>query len=339
MKKLISLCSVLLLLATLLVGCAGTNTGSNATTGASTTTATKPATPVRVEVIQGPTGIGMVHLMEAATKNDTQNKYTFSVAPAPDVVGPKLINGEIDIAALPTNMAAALYNKTNGNIRLLAVNTLGVLYMLENGTQIQSVADLRGKTIYTSGQGANPEYILNYVLKQNGIDPAKDVTIKFAADNTELSTLMLKGDATIAMVPQPAVTSIISQNSNIRIALSMNDAWEAVAGEENKLMMGCVAVRKEFLDKNPQAVNTFLAEYKAAIEKTSDVDATAQLCEKHGIIPKAAVAKKAIPYCELTYVAGATMKAQSAQYYSVLFEANPKAIGGKLPDDAFYYVG
>lgn len=324
MKKVISLCSALVLLVTLLTACGAVKT---------------EVTPVRVAAIQGPTGIGMVHLMDAAAENATENTYTFSVASAPTEVSPKLTNGDVDIAALPTNTAAALYNKTNGAIRLLAVNTLGVLYMLENGNEIQSVEDLKGKTIYTSGQGANPEYVLNYVLKENGIDPATDVTIKFVAENTELAALMLNGTATIAMVPQPVVSTITAQNADIRIALSMNDEWEAVAGEENKLMMGCVVVRKEFLENHPKEVEAFLKEYKNSIEKTSDVDATAALCEEFGIIPKAAVAKKAIPYCELTFVSGNTMKSQISKYYSVLFEANPASIGGKLPDDAFFHVG
>ncbi len=323
MKKIISLCSALLLLITLLTACSGVNT--------------TPKT-VRIAAIQGPTGIGMVHLMDAAAENTTENTYEFSVSSAPTEVGPKLTNGDVDIAALPTNMAVSLYNKTNGGVRLLAVNTLGVLYMLENGNTIQSVDDLKGKTIYTTGQGANPEYVLNYVLKENGINPATDVTIKFVSENTELATLMVSGDATIAMVPQPAVSTIITQNADIRIALSMNDQWEAVAGEENKLMMGCVAVRTEFLENHPKEVEAFLNEYKSSIEKTTDVDATAALCEEYGIIPKAAIAKKAIPYCELTFVSGAEMKAQITKYYSVLFDANPTSIGGKLPDDTFYYA-
>lgn len=324
MKKLTALFCVVLLFTALFSGC-------------STTDNTTPLT-IRVAAIQGPTGIGMVHLMDAVDNESAQLDYQFTVESAPTEVGPKLINGDYDIAALPTNMAASLYNKTNGNVRLLAVNTLGVLYMLENGTTIQKVEDLRGKTIYTSGQGANPEFVLNYVLKQNGIDPATDVTIRFVAENTELAALMAKGEATVAMVPQPVVSSILVQNSSIRIALSMNEAWEAVAGEENKLMMGCVAVRKEFLENHPKEVETFLTEYAAAIQKTSDVDATASLCEEYGIIPKAAIAKKAIPYCELTFVSGNTMKAQIAKYYSVLFEANPQSIGGKLPGEDFYYV-
>lgn len=328
MKKLFSLCSIALLLLTLLTACdPGTAPDDN-----------DPVT-VRVAAIQGPTGIGMVHLMDAAADETTENTYEFSTHSAPDAVGPLLINNSADIAALPTNVAASLYNKTNGGIRLLAVNTLGVLYMLENGTSVNSVQDLRGKTIYTTGQGANPEYVLNYVLKENGLNPGQDVTIQFVATNDELTTLLANGTATIAMVPQPAVSAVTTQKPEIRIALSMNDEWEKVAGEDNKLMMGCVAVRKEFLETHPEAVETFLKEYEASINKTTDVETTAALCEEFKIIPKAAIAKKAIPYCELTFVDGADMKAQINKYYSVLFEANPQAIGGALPKDDFYYVG
>lgn len=325
MKKLIALLSTLLLLVTLATAC--------------NTVKTEEPLSVRIATIQGPTGIGMVHLMKAADNKETELNYAFSTYSTPDDARAQILNETADIAALPTNVAANLYTKTNGKIKLLAVNTLGVLYMLENGNAIQSIQDLKGKTIYSTGQGANPEYVLNYILKQNGLDPATDVTINFVSENTELATLMVSGQATIAMVPQPVVSTITTKNANVRIALSMNDEWEAVAGEENKLMMGCVAVRTDFLENHPKEVETFLKEYKSSIEKTSDVDATAQLCEEKGIIPQAAIAKKAIPYCELTFVSGQTMKNQIAKYYSVLFEAKPQSIGGALPDDAFYYVG
>ncbi len=296
-------------------------------------------TSVNIGAIQGPTGIGMVHLMEADSTGTAANEYEFTVSSVPQDIGNLLASGNLDIAAVPTNLAAALYQKSEGKVQLLAVNTLGVLYILDNGNGVTSFADLRGKTIYSTGEGANPEYILRYVLSQNGIDPDKDVTIKFLAENTELATKMINGDITLAMVPEPNVSSITSQNQAVKTVLSMNTEWEAVAPAGSKLMMGCVAVRKEFLENNKAAVDAFLSEYQTSIEKTADAKATAALCETYGIIPKAALAEKAIPNCQLTFVSGADMKAQIADYYQVLFNANPKAIGGKLPDDAFYYVG
>ncbi len=334
MKKWLALLTALLLVVLTLTGC-GTDNGDTSTT----TTAPAVKTDVKIGTIQGPTGVGMVHLMEADTKGTSTNDYTFTVGSSPEEISTKLAQGELNIAALPTNVAANLYNKTSGKVKLLAVNTLGVLYMLENGNTIQSVDDLRGKTIYSTGEGANPEYILRYVLEKNGLTPGKDVTIEFIGENTELAAKMVKGDITLAMVPEPQVSSIMAQNKDIRVAFGMNAAWEAVAGENNKLMMGCVAVRSEFLSSNKAAVDAFLTEYAASISAASDVDATAALCETYGIIPKAAIAKKAIPNCQLTFVSGAQMKAQIAGYYEVLYNAKPQAIGGKLPDDAFYYVG
>ncbi len=332
MKRQVAWVTVVLLMATLLFGCA-----QNA--GGTTTTTAPVKTDVKVGTIQGPTGIGMVKLMEQDTEGTAANEYTFSVGSTPQEIGTKLAQGEVNIAALPTNLAASLYQKTGGKVKMLAVNTLGVLYILENGTTVSSIEDLRGKTIYSTGEGANPEYILKYVLEKNGLTPGKDVTIEFIAENTELATRMASGDIKLAMVPEPQVSSIMVQNKDVRIALGMNDAWEAVAGENSKLMMGCVAVRTDFLETNKAAVDAFLTEYAASIAATADAETTAALCETYGIIPKAAIAKKAIPNCEITYVAGTEMKTQIAGYYEVLFNADPTSIGGKLPESDFYYVG
>lgn len=324
MKKITALTLVLVLLLTMAVGCAS-----------------KPAakTAVTIGTIQGPTGVGMTHLMQEDKNGTAANDYTFEVAAGPEAIRDKLTGGQLDIAALPTNVAAALYQKTNGNVRMLAVNTLGVLYILENGETVKSIADLKGKTIYSTGEGANPEYILRYVISQNGLNPDKDVTIKFLSDNDELSTKMATGDIKLAMVPEPAASVIRTKNTAVRTALSMNDEWDAVAGEGSKLMMGCVVVRKEFLENNKEAVDAFLTEYKASLEKAVNPKTTAPLCETYGIIPKAAIAEQAIPNCELTFVSGTAMKQQIAGYYNVLYSYNPKAIGGKLPDAKFYYVG
>ncbi len=335
MKKTIALAMALLLAALCLFG--GTPAAEGTDPQATTTAPGK--TTVTVGTIQGPTGIGMVQLMEAAAQDTATNNYKFTVGSTPQEIGTKLAQGEVNIAALPTNLAASLYNKTSGKVKLLAVNTLGVLYMLENGDSVQSVEDLRGKTIYSTGEGANPEYILKYVLEQNGLTVGEDVAIEFLEENTELATRMASGEIKLAMVPEPQVSSIMVNNADVRVPLSMNDAWDAVADENSKLMMGCVAVRAEFLEENKDAVDAFLTEYAASIAATQDVDTTATLCETYGIIPKAAIAKKAIPNCQITFVAGAEMKAQIAGYYDVLFDANPTSIGGTLPADDFYYVG
>ncbi len=291
---------------------------------------------VRVYGIKGPTAIGMTDLMEKSANGTAQNNYTFELATSPDEVAGKLSTGAVDIAAIPTNLAANLYAKTNGSVVMLAANTQGTLTFLENGNTIATVADLRGKTIYASGQGSNPEYILRYILTKNGIDPDKDVTINFVGTNDELSTLLVNGTAKIAMIPQPAATAAMVKSADLRVALDINAAWNAVA-PEGSLIMGCVVVRKAFLEENKAAVDAFLTEYKTSIEATADVDATAALCEKYEIIAKAAIAKKAIPYCNIAFLEGAEMQSNVAAYLQVLFDANAKAVGGAMPDDAFYY--
>lgn len=335
MKRMIALVAVLLMLTVLFTGC-GETTSSTADTA-------KPEagkTVVNIGGIIGPTGIGMANLIAADGEGTTANDYTFSFSSVPQDIAAKLTQGAVDIAALPTNLAVSLYNKTSGGVKLLAVNTLGVLHVLENGNSVKSIADLKGKTIYSTGEGANPEYILKYVLEQNGLTPGKDVTIEFIAENDTLAAQMASGAIKLALVPEPQVSVITTKNPDVRAAINMNDAWDAVAEGDSKLMMGCVAVRAEFLEKNKAAVDAFLTDYAASITAaTADVKKTAELCKQHRILPNAAIAAKAIPNCALTFVAGAEMKAQIKGYYAVLFAANPKSIGGKLPADDFYYVG
>ena len=347
MKRMVSAALTALLAAVVLAGCSGkpgeSSQVSSKTEGSSTQTeSSTPAekTAVNVFGIKGPTGIGMVNLMKEADEKNAANDYTFQIVASPDEIVAKISNKEADIAAVPTNLAATLYNKTQGNVQMLAVNTLGVLYMMENGDSIKTVADLRGKTIYTTGQGANPEYVLKYILTKNGLDPEKDVTIEFVAQNDELTALLAAGTAQVAMVPEPSVTAVSLQKAELRIALDMNAEWEKVADEGSKLMMGCVIARADFVKEHPEAVKAFLAEYKTSVDKaTGDIEATAALCETYGIIPKAAIAKKAIPNCNLTYIDGEDMKSQIKGYFDVLYEANNKSVGGKLPDEAFYYLG
>ena len=293
---------------------------------------------VNLYVLSGPTGIGAMNLWAAADAGETQNTYHITMPGANDEVVAAISNGDADIAAVATNLAATLYNKTSGGVTVLAVNTLGVLSLLGSGQEIASIADLAGKTIYAPGQGANPEYILRYVLSGNGLDPDKDVTIRFVGEGSELLTVWQTDPEAVIMAPQPVATSILMQNENARTLFNMTDEWDRVSGGDSTLMMGCVIVRNEFLQENPGAVALFLQEYAASIEKAqSDVEGTAALCEQYGLIPKAALAQKAIPSCGLTFVTGAEMKSALSGYLQVMFDADPKSVGGAMPGDDFYY--
>ena len=299
-----------------------------------------------VAALKGPTGIGMVKLMQDPDAGTTTNKYSFQVFDSPDnvVAAVSNVDNPVQVAAVPVNVAASLYNKTNGKIQVAAINTLGTLFLLENGDSIQSVADLKGKTIYVSGQGATPEYVLDYILTSNGIDPYTDVDLQYVADHATLATMMVAGEADIALLPQPNVTTVLTQAQDVRIALDLTKVWDdtnKVNGKEGQLSMGCIIVNKEFAEQNKAAFNKFLDEYKTSVEyvtNETNLDAAAQLCETYGIIPKAAVAKKAIPDCNITYIEGAEMKQNMQQNLQILFDANPKSIGGTMPDDAFYYT-
>ena len=330
--------SIISLLLALTMALSLTACGTQADTEPQQPDDTPAPAEVNLYVLSGPTGIGAMNLWAAADAGETQNTYHITMPGANDEVVAAISNGDADIAAVATNLAATLYNKTSGGVTVLAVNTLGVLSLLGSGQEIASIADLAGKTIYASGQGANPEYILRYVLNGNGLDPDKDVTIRFVGEGSELLTVWQTDPEAVIMAPQPVATSILMQNENARTLFNMTDEWDRVSGGDSTLMMGCVIVRNEFLQENPGAVELFLQEYAASIEKAqSDVEGTAALCEQYGLIPKAALAQKAIPSCGLTFVTGAEMKSALSGYLQVMFDADPKSVGGAMPGDDFYY--
>ena len=294
-----------------------------------------PVAETRIGVLKGPTGIGASYLLSENEQGKTINKYTVTIlAEASDMIG-QLAAGQLDIAAIPTNAAVSLYNKTNGGVRLAALNTAGVLYILENGSSVQSVSDLKGKTIYAVGQGSNPEYVLRFILSQNGIDPDKDVDIQFL-DSAELTTRAATGEIGVCMLPVPAVTTVLMKNPSMRIALDLTEQWDKLeAGSQ--LIMGCIVVRTDYLKENPTAVRTFLREYEKSIDFVKNNPAEAgQMCATFGIVPAAPIATKAIPDCNLIFVSGDQIRKDIEGYFQVLFDANPKAIGGKMPQDDFY---
>ena len=296
----------------------------------------EPGTEINLGLLNGPTGMGAAKLLSDNDAGETVNHYAVTLGsdPANDIL-PKLNNGELDIAALPTNVAANLYNKT-GKVQLLALNTLGVLYILENGDTVNSLADLNGKTLYAINQGTNTEYVLDYLLTQNGLDPDTDVDIQWKTSE-EVTSLMASGEIDLCMLPVPAATTVLMQNSDVRDAIDLSDAWTQ-SGAAGTFTMGCVVVRTEFAQENPQAVQDFLTEYEASINYIKDnPEEGAALIEQYGIVPKAAIAQAAIPQANMIFVAGQDMKSISS-YYEVLFAADPESIGGSIPDDGFYYI-
>ena len=313
------------------------------TASAETETADIPGeeTPVRVMALKGPTAMGMVQLMDSSEAGAVSgNAYTFTIAASADEVTPKLVQGEADIAAVPANLASVLYNNTEGQVQVLAINTLGVLYIVENGESIQSVSDLAGKTIYASGKGSTPEYALNYILSGNGIDPEADVTIEWKSEHSECVAALAADEDGIAMLPQPFVTTAQTQNENLRVALDLTEEWDALqadAESPSALLTGVVVVRTAFAAEHPEAVNAFLDSYQESVEYVNaNIPEAASLIEKYDIVP-AAVAEKALPYCNITFIEGSEMQEKLSGYLNVLFGQNPVSVGGALPAEDFYY--
>lgn len=293
---------------------------------------------MNVAGLKGPTTMGMVKLIDEANNGEAVNDYNFTMAGTADEITPKLIQGELDIAAVPCNLASVLYNKTEGGIKVLAVNTLGVLYLVEKGDDVATIEDLRGKTIYMTGKGSVPEYTVRHILEANGLVVDTDVNIEWKNEANEIVALMQSNDEEIvAVLPQPFATVAQSQVEGLHTVMDLNDAWAAIEGD-SQIVTGVIVARSEFVEQYPQHVADFLAEYAESIEyvKANPTEAAA-LIENVGIV-KAAVAEKALPYCNITYLDGADMQAAVSGYLNILYEQNPKAVGGALPGEDFYYT-
>ena len=290
----------------------------------------KTGVTVNIGVLKGPTGMSAAWLMDQNDQKLSANEYNFTVAGTPDAITGQLINGDMDIAALPTNAISALYNKTEGKISVLGVNALGVLYILENGNSINSVSDLAGKTVLASGKGSTAEYVLNYILEKNGVI----AEIVWAAEHSEAATLALKGDYDIVMLPEPFVTNVTAKSDAFRVALDLTEEWEALGNGE--LTMGGIAVRTAFLEEHPDAVKAFVDEYGKSVAFTnSQPEDAAKLIAKYEIAAEE-VAKNAIPRCNIVWLHGKDYKAVLENFFGVVYNANPAGIGGKMPGDDFY---
>lgn len=294
---------------------------------------------VRIGSLKGPTSIGLMKLMELAKASETVDTYEFEMAAAADEILPKMVSGDLDIALVPANVASVLYNKTQGGIAVIDINTLGVLYAVSGDTAIQSMSDLQGKTVYLTGKGTTPDYVLRYLLRQNGIAD-EQVRLEYKSEATEVAAVLTKDPGAIGVLPQPFVTATCMKNEELCTVLDLTKEWDAVQGDNgSKLVTGVTVVRRAFMDEHEDAVKRFMdAHRESAAFANENVEATAELVAAAGIIDKAPLAAKAIPNCNITYVDGTAMKDALSGYLQVLFEEDAKAVGGELPADDFYYA-
>lgn len=294
---------------------------------------------VQVGSLKGPTSMGIVSMMQKAQNGETDIPYEFTMVTAADELLAKVISGDVDIAMVPANVASVLYNKTEGKVRVIDVNTLGVLYVAESGESVQSVKDLAGKTIYLTGKGTSPDYVLQYLLSENGLT-TEDVKLEYKSEATEVVSALVQDETAIGLLPQPFVTVACMQNENLRVALDLTQEWENVQGEGgSSLLTGVTITREDFLAEHEDAVQDFLAEHEESAAYTNEhPEEASELIAAQGIIEKALVAQKAIPYCNITCVTGDEMKTAVEGYLQVLYDLDASSVGGALPAEDFYYL-
>lgn len=337
--KRISLLLAIVLIITFIAGCSNsTNKNEQPATNEQPQEAQEQKEKVNVTIagLKGPTSIGMIKMIDEKSLNSNEYNVEYVAESAPDSLTAKIINGDIQISSVPVNLASVLYNKTGGKVQLLAVNTVGNLYIV--GTEeIASVSDLEGKTLGMSAKGSTPDYAMNYILKQNNLEGK--VELDYAADHATLAQSVIAEDSKVALLPQPFVTQTLLKNSNVKMLIDLNEAWKAATSDASKLYTGCIVVNKEFAENNKEFVAEFLKEYQTSVDWVNKNPKDASLLvEKNEIMPGAALVEKAIPYCGITFSQAQDEKSGLNNFYKVLFDSNPASIGGKLPDDAFYFA-
>ena len=335
MKKKKSLAMILaatFCIAVLLAGCQGSGQ-ADVTETAGTKNVRIPSTTVRVGSLKGPTSMGLAELMNRLEDSENRLHYEFTIAAAADEINTSFLKGELDIVLIPANVASILYQ---GQVVVLNINTLGVLYLLEKGERIQSVADLSGRTVYLPGKGTTPDYALQYILAQNGLT-SDDVTLEYKSEAAEVISALSEDPDAVGLLPQPAVTTACMQKEELRIALDLTQEWDKVS-EDGSLVTGVTVVRRAFLEENEAAVKAFLASHRQSADYVNaNVEEAAEKIVQLGIVPKAEVAVQAIPYCNITCITGEEMQKALSGYLNVLAGQNPEAVGGELPADDFYY--
>lgn len=313
--------------------------GTEVPEGETKTPETAEAAGVRVGSLKGPTSMGLVYLMSRAEAGESEGSYTFTMAAAADELLPKIVSGELDIALVPANVASILYHKTKGGVSVIDINTLGVLYMVSGDNSIDCMEALKGRTIYLTGKGTTPDFVFQYLLTENGLMP-DDMTLEYKSEATEVAAILKEDPSAVGILPQPFVTAACMQNEALSVVMDLTAEWAGIQGEGgSSLVTGVTVVRNDFLAENPDAVEKFMKEHKtSAAYANENVEAAAELVASYGIIEKAPVAAKAIPFCNITYMDGADMKAALSGYLKVLFEKDASAVGGSLPGDDFYYM-
>ena len=353
LKKVLPLGLSLLMLAGLLSGCGGDSradgtasgttaqTESSAAAGTTAQTVDREAATVRVGSLKGPTSLGLLYLMEKSSRGETVDNYTFQMAVGADELLPLMVKGDLDIALVPANVAAVLYQKTNGGVEVIDINTLGVLYVVTGTAEVASIADLKGKTVYLTGKGTTPEASLRYLLEASGLTEG-DVVLEFKSEAAEVAAVLAEDSDAVGLLPQPFVTAACMQNENLKIVLDINEEWiraQGGTGENDGMVTGVTVVRREFLEENPEAVSAFLEEHAASAEAVNaDPVAGAVLAVEAGIVAKEPIARKAIPQCNITCVTGEEMKAALSGYLEVLYDFNAELTGGAVPGEDFYYI-
>lgn len=294
--------------------------------------------PLRIGSLKGPTSMGLVNLMYASENGETEGQYEFTMETQPDVIMTAMVQGDLDIALVPANVASIMYNKTQGAVSVIDINTLGVLYLVSGDSSITDMESLEGRTIYIPGKGTTPEYVLTSLLDSYSM--TDKVTLEFKSEATEAAALLAQDPNAVGLLPQPFVTAATTKNADLNIVMDLNTEWDKFWGSDGGMIVtGVTVVRNDVLNERHGDVVNFMNEQQQSVNlANSDMEATAKLIVEKGIVENEAVALKAIPGCNITYIAGKQMMDAYGLYLDILYSYDPSSVGGAVPAEGFYFV-
>lgn len=323
-----ALAAVALALCFTLAGCASSSNDQQA----DLSEYTNEADALRIGSMKGPTSIGLASMMD-------QEQGQFTVVGAADELTPLLLQDQIDIALVPANVAAVLYARTEGQIQVIDVNTLGVLYGISLDEGINNVEDLRGRTVYMTGKGTVPEYTFMALLAAANIS-TDDLAIEFCSEPTEVVAQISQHDGAVGILPQPYATACTLKNENLHTVLDLTEAWaQMTGGQKGDVVTGVTVAKTSTIEEKEGAVKLFLQRHAASAEVAqTDPSAIVAKVIELGIIENETLAEKAIPNCNVVCYTGEEMKNALAGYLQALFDQNAEALGGSLPGDDFYFM-
>jgi|LGOV01.1.fsa_nt_gb NitT/TauT family transport system substrate-binding protein len=291
---------------------------------------------IKVAAPIGSPTLSIIKMFKDSLMIGSNTEVAYECVKSPDLMASKIMSGEIDIALVPSNLAIKMYNK-GIDYKYAATGVWGVLYIISS-EDITTWEDLKGKEINIIGRGLTPDIVTRYLLKANGLEPDKDVKFNYVNGASELAQLFISGESTLSIMPEPMLSKVMMKKCDTKIVLDLQEEWTKVSGNNDSYPQAGIFIKNELIENHPELVEEFLLKYEESIKWVNENPSLAgEYSEEFKTGLNAELVKKAIKRSNISYKNAIDSEKALISYYEVLLNFSPDTIGGKLPDDNFYY--